>query len=122
MRTPWKPAPKRYLLSLYFSLSCSLSLSLSVSPPLSLNLNLSLPLSCSLLPTYADALEARAEVVRALPYREREFFIDNLPVRIHFIGVMIRWTGLVPWEFEFSFPSSFTSTFLVTLQIVNPNP
>ena len=26
--------------------------------------------------------------------REREFFIDNLLVRVHFIIVMIRWTGL----------------------------
>ena len=43
---------------------------------------------------------------------EREFFIDNLLVRIHFIIVMIRWTGLAPWEFEFSFPGSLTSTFL----------
>ena len=32
--------------------------------------------------------------------RETEFFIDNLLVRIHFIIVMIRWTGLAPWEFE----------------------
>ena len=31
---------------------------------------------------------------------ERDFFIDNLLVRIHFIIVMIRWTGLAPWEFE----------------------
>ena len=30
--------------------------------------------------------------------REREFFIDNLLVRIHLIVVMIRWTGLAPWE------------------------
>ena len=30
---------------------------------------------------------------------EREFFIDNLRVRVHFIIVMIRWTGLAPWEF-----------------------
>ena len=29
---------------------------------------------------------------------ERDFFIDNLLVRIHFIIVMIRWTGLAPWE------------------------
>ena len=36
----------------------------------------------------------------------REFFIDNLLVRIHFIIVMIRWTGLAPWEFEFPFPPS----------------
>jgi len=43
---------------------------------------------------------------------EREFFIDNLLVRVHFIIVMIRWTGLAPWEFEFPFPGSLTSTFL----------
>ena len=36
--------------------------------------------------------------------KEREFFIGNLLVRIHFITVMIRWTGLAPWEFEFPFP------------------
>ena len=35
-----------------------------------------------------------------VPVREREFFIDNLLVRIHVIIVMIRWTGLAPWEFE----------------------
>jgi len=28
----------------------------------------------------------------------REFFIDNLLVRIHCIIVMIGWTGLAPWE------------------------
>ena len=43
---------------------------------------------------------------------ERDFFIDNLLVRIHFIIVMIRWTGLAPWVFEFPFPGSLTSTFL----------
>jgi len=31
---------------------------------------------------------------------KREFLIDNLLVRIHFIIVMIRWTGLAAWEFE----------------------
>ena len=30
-----------------------------------------------------------------------ESFIDNLLLRIHLIIVMIRWTGLAPWEFEF---------------------
>ena len=35
--------------------------------------------------------------------REREFFIDNLLVRIHFIIVMIRWPGLAPWEFWIPF-------------------
>ena len=41
---------------------------------------------------------------------EREFVIDNLLVRIHFIIVMIRWTGLAPWELEFPFPGSLTCT------------
>jgi hypothetical protein len=45
--------------------------------------------------------------------REREFFIDNLLVRIHFISVMIRWTGFAPWGFEFPFPGSLISTFLI---------
>ena len=42
----------------------------------------------------------------------REFFIDNILVRIHFIIVMTGWTGLAPWDFEFPFPGSLTSTFL----------
>jgi len=46
------------------------------------------------------------------PGSEREFFIDNLLFRIHFIIVMIRWTGLAPWEFAFPLPGSLTSTFL----------
>jgi len=35
---------------------------------------------------------------------EREFFIDNLLIQIHFIIEMILWTGLAPWEVEFPFP------------------
>jgi len=31
--------------------------------------------------------------------RERDFFIDNLLVRIYYIIEMIEWTGLAPWEF-----------------------
>jgi len=46
------------------------------------------------------------------PGPEREFFIDNLLVRIHFILEMIWWTGLAPWEFELPFPGSLISTFL----------
>ena len=41
-----------------------------------------------------------------------ELFIDNLLVRIHFIIVTIKWTGLAPWEFEFPFLGSLTSSFL----------
>ena len=44
--------------------------------------------------------------------REKEFSIDNLLVQIHSIIVMIKRTGLAPWEFEFTFPGSLTSTFL----------
>ena len=35
----------------------------------------------------------------------REFFIENLLDRIHFIIVMIWWTGLAPREFEVSHTS-----------------
>jgi len=41
--------------------------------------------------------------LRALSACRGRFFIDNLLVRIHFIIVMIRWTGLAPWKFEFPF-------------------
>jgi len=41
---------------------------------------------------------------------EREFFIDNLLIRTHFIIVMFWWTGLASWEFEFPFPGSLTFT------------
>ena len=39
--------------------------------------------------------------------------IDNLLVRIHLIIVMIRWTGLAPWDCELPVPGSLTSTFPV---------
>ena len=35
-----------------------------------------------------------------LIHRAREFFIDNLLVRIHLVFEMIWWTGLAPWEVE----------------------
>ena len=50
----------------------------------------------------------------------REFFIDNLLVRTHFIIEMICWTGLTPWEFEFPFPGSRVSTFLWRCGRINP--
>ena len=60
-------------------------------------------------------MKGRARYTRLLyvgfPY-EREFLIDKLLVRIHFIIAMLRWTGLAPWEFECSFPGSLASTFL----------
>ena len=53
----------------------------------------------------------KPQTAGAVP-REGELFLDNLLARIHFIIVMIRWTGLAPWDFEFPFPGSRTSTFL----------
>ena len=50
---------------------------------------------------------------------ERKSSIDNLLVRIHFIILMIWWTGLAPWEFAFPFSGSLTSTFL---GVVDPTP
>ena len=49
---------------------------------------------------------------------EREFFIDNLSVRIHFIIVMIRWDSLAPRKFEFPFPGKLTSTFLLLFMLL----
>ena len=58
------------------------------------------------------ATHDQRSVRKSLPCGEREFFIDNLLVRIHFIIMMIRWTGLAPRAFEFPFPGSLISTFL----------
>ena len=44
--------------------------------------------------------------------REKEFFIDNLLVPIHFIIAMIRWTGRAPREFEFPVPGSLISSLM----------
>ena len=54
---------------------------------------------------------------------EREFFIDNLLVPIHFIIEMIWWTGLPPWKFVLPFPCSLTSNFLAPCpENINFNP
>ena len=49
--------------------------------------------------------------------RQEGLRIDNLLVRTHFIIVMIRWTGLAPWESESPFPGSLTSTFLTPWEV-----
>ena len=53
---------------------------------------------------------------------KRKWFNDNLLVRINFIIVTIRWTGLVPWDFGFPFPGSLTSTCLATSIISAGHP
>ena len=62
-------------------------------------------------PQWASDMANKMSDVRSL-HPERDFFIENLLVRNHFIIVMISWTGLAPWEFEFLFSGSPTSTFL----------
>ena len=49
------------------------------------------------------SLDERERLLARKPVREREFFIHKLLVRIHLVIVMIRWTGLAPWEIEFPF-------------------
>ena len=70
--------------------------------------HLSLSLARSLARSRARSLSLSH--THDLHTRDREFFIGNLLVRIHCNIVMIRWTGLAPWEFEFPFPGSLTST------------
>jgi len=90
----------------FYSLSLSLTLtrSLSLTHTHSLSLSRSLTLSFSLPGASSEAgllLARRPQgVLHPQPEREREFFIDNLQVRIHFIIVMIGWTGLAPWELK----------------------
>jgi hypothetical protein len=78
---------------------------LNTSPPR--NRIASVPSSCS----YA-ALDAVRNFHKEDGTKVRDFSFDNLLVRIHLIIVMIRWTGLAPWEFKFSVPCSLPSTFL----------
>ena len=73
-----------------------------------------LPFSASFVLCFAALPDkCRKRPIVAAVLVEREFFVGNLLVRINFIIVMIRWTGLAPWEFEFSFSGSLEYTFLV---------
>ena len=46
--------------------------------------------------------EGRPLLLALAGHKERHFFIDNLLVRMHFIIVIVRWTGLAHWEFTYS--------------------
>ena len=52
--------------------------------------------------TFEGFCTSALEFVKGRYFKEREIFIDNLLVRIDFIIVMIRWTGLAPREFHLS--------------------
>ena len=56
-------------------------------------------------PSSSESTRARYPSL-SIRWTERQFFIDNLLIRIHFIIVMVRWTGLAPWEFEFPFQAA----------------
>ena len=63
-----------------------------------------------LVTTPKERFECCVRAAHPSLYQEREFFIDDLQVRIRFIVEMIWWTGLAPWEFESSFPGGLIST------------
>ena len=58
-----------------------------------------------------DAVQGRVDKRhgKALLLREREFFVDEQLVRIHFITEMVQRTGLAPWVFELPFPGILKS-------------
>ena len=56
--------------------------------------------------------------VTVLNFQEREFFIGNPLVCIHFIIEMIWWAGLAPLQFEFPFPGSLKSTFIISFLLL----
>ena len=58
----------------------------------------------ALLHSHLESLDKQKEdrlkqLASGYPFKRESSFFDNLLVRIHFIIVMIRWTGLAPWEF-----------------------
>ena len=77
----------------------------------------STPVAPSLLPPSPLSLLSTPPPSSCPPPRgaEEGCFIDNPLVRMHHTIVMIRWTGLAPWEFEFTFPDRLASTFRVLL-------
>ena len=56
--------------------------------------------------TQTIRLRSSTAPLRIDEHLEREFFIVNLLVPIHFMIEMIWWTGLAPWQFEFPTPES----------------
>ena len=64
--------------------------------------------------TYLCQVERGAQEMMAHRFPpKREFFIDNLLVRIHsIIEMILADRHLAPWEFGFPFPGSLVSTFL----------
>ena len=61
---------------------------------------------------HTPSMKFKTITSNATSFQERELLIDNLLV--HFIIVMIKWTGLAPREVEFPFPGSLTSTVLAS--------
>ena len=60
---------------------------------------------CGVFHQAAEPVLPVLQTVLVQEHLRRGFFIDNLLVRIHFIIVMIRWTGLAPWRFTANTPS-----------------
>jgi len=60
------------------------------------------------VPLYSEHELSAMVLEGLLADAERDLFIDSLLLRIHFIIVMIGWTGLTPWDFELPFPGRLT--------------
>ena len=58
---------------------------------------------CSLAPLKSPGMVAIISAMWRHDPEQRPTALAALQVRIHFIIVMIRWTGLAPWEFESRF-------------------
>ena len=71
---------------------------------------------CPCFPTAVQALTLWSHLARGGEQSptKRKFLFDNLLVRIHFIIVMMRWTGLTQREGQFPFPGSLSSTILAS--------
>ena len=69
-------------------------------PDLTVSSHLGHPTRGCMPRTFPSALASHTTPCMAavLVVIKSEFFIDDLLVRIHFIIVMVRWTGLAPWS------------------------
>ena len=63
---------------------------------------------------------AKERAIRSAIYRNLKVELPLLLVRIHFIIETIRWTGLAPWEFEFPFLGSLTSSVKMSKRVPMP--
>ena len=64
-----------------------------------------------MLSSDTEVMSQGSALLYAMSDREREFFIHNLLIRIHFVIEMMWWMGLATWRFEIHFQGHLISTF-----------